>query len=385
MMKNLRSFLVLTAFCVTGAINANAQNPYDEEVIYPYANDSLVFEGYDQGAWEIDNRQKYVLYPDRRPDYARVYQGNTSTVYLFDYVWDGNNKLSGFDLKFNFGGQEITVTELRLIRDANGNVIEEISKDLDQPGSPLVNSERVLYTYNAQNNLISEISEYWDDNLTPAAWAKNRKSLYSYDANGKRTTQLDSSYSTNNGYFFSNKLTFEYDGNGKLIREFQKNASDVETGRRSYKYNSAGFLTEEIFETKDGSNYALNSKDSIILDANNMVTQEFEYSFDFQLNKVLMTSRMNALGSTVGIFSESKLFSNLIAYPNPTDGTLNFKLNTASEKNVEVFNIVGEKVMDLNLNTTQNSIDLSKLSNGIYTIKVRSAEGISQNKVILSK
>jgi hypothetical protein len=89
MMKNLRSFLVLTAFCVISAINAKAQNPY-EDVIYPYANDSLIYEAYDQGAWAIEGRQKYVLYPDRRPDYMRFYQGTTSSVYLFDYVWDGS-------------------------------------------------------------------------------------------------------------------------------------------------------------------------------------------------------------------------------------------------------------------------------------------------------
>lgn len=366
------------------AMNAKAQNLY-EDIIYPFANDSLVYEEYDQGAWAIENRQKYTLYPDRRPDFMKVYQGSTSTSYLFDYIWDGNNKLSGFDLKFNFGGQEVVVTELRLIRDANGNVIEEISKELDQPGSPLKNNSRVFYTYNAQNKLVLEVSEDWDDNVSPAVWVKNSKSLYTYDANGKRETQVDSFYSTNNGYFFSNKLTFEYNANGKLIREFQKNASDVETGRRTYTYNAAGFLTEELFETKDGSAYALNSKDSIILDANNMVTQEFEYSYDFTVNKVIMTGRMNALGSTVGIFSESKLFKQLLAYPNPTEGTLNLKLTTASEKNVEVFNIVGEKVMDLNLSSAQNSIDLSNLSNGIYTVKVKSAEGISQNKVILSK
>ncbi len=383
-MKNLRTLLVLTAFCSITAINAKAQNPY-EDVKYPYANDSLVYEDYDQGIWTIDTRQKYFLYPDRRPDYMRVYQGSGSTVYLFDYVWDGNNQLLGYDLKFNFGGQELVVTELRIVRDANGNVIEEITKELDQPGSPLKNNSRVFYTYNAQNKLVSELSEDWDDNVSPAAWVKNSKTLYTYDANGKRETQVDSFYSTNNGYFFSNKLIFEYNANGKLIREFQKNATDVEVGRRTYTYNPAGFLTEELFEIKENGNYKLNSKDSIILDANNRVTQEFVYNFDFQLNKVLMTGRMNALGSTVGIFSESKLFKQLIAYPNPTEGTLNLKFTTASEKNVEVFNIVGEKVLNLNLSSTQNSIDLSNLSNGIYTVKVKSAEGISQNKVILSK
>lgn len=383
-MKNLRSLLVIAFLSIASATGAYAQNPY-EDLKYPYANDSLVYEEYNQGAWVIENRQVYSLYPDRRPDYMRIYQGNTSTAYLFDYLWDGSNNLLGYDLKFNFGGQEMTVTELRLIRDAQGNVIEEIVKEFEQPGAPLLNRDRVLYTYNAQNKLIREISEQWDDNVSPAAWVVNNKSLYTYDANGRRATQVDSFWSSNNAFFFQNKLTFEYDANGKLIKQFQFDASNTEVGRTTYTYNPAGFLTEELYEQKDGSNYKLNSKDSIILDANNRITQEFVYSFDFMVNKVIMTGRMNALGSTVGIFSESKLFKQLLAFPNPTQGVLNLKLNSASDKSVEVFSILGERVLNLSLNSTQTSIDLSGLSNGIYTVKVTSAEGNYQNKIILNK
>jgi hypothetical protein len=306
-------------------------------------------------------------------------------MYVFDYLWDTNNKLLGYDLKFNFGGQNINVTELRLIRNPQGNVIEEISQELDQPGAPLVNNERTLYKYDAQNRLIEELSQDWDNNVSPAVWANTKKSIYSYDANGKRAIQIDSFWVNTNNFIFGSKLEYNYDVNGKLATQLHKNEQNTETGKSTYTYNPAGFLTEEKYETKDGSNYSLNRKDSIILDANNRITQEFEYSFDFMVNKVLMTGRMNAQGSGVGIFSESKLLKKLNAFPNPTSGTVTLKLSGESDKNVEVYNLLGEKVMSLTLQSTNNTIDLSSLSNGIYTIKVNSKEGDFQNKVILNK
>lgn len=383
MMKNLRSFLIFTAIGLASAVNVSAQSSYDD-VKYPFATDSLVYENLEQGNWIIGSRQKYTLFPDRRPDNVRLYQGSTSTSYLFDYLWDSNNKLLGLDLKFNLGGQEIVVTELRLTRDAQGNVIEELVKELDQPGSPLKNSERVTYTYNAQNQMLTEVSEDWDDNVSPAAWVKNSKSVYEY-ANGKLATQLDSFWTTNNVYVFQEKITYEYNANGKLVRNYQKDQFDVETGRTTFTYNSAGYLIEELNETKSGSIYSMNSKDSIILDASNMITQQFAYSFDFTLNKVVLNERMNALGSAVGIFTGNKLLKQLLAYPNPTQGVLNINLNGNTDKSVEVFNVLGDKVMELELNSTQNSIDLSALDNGIYTIRVNSTQGNYQNKIILNK
>lgn len=382
-MKKLLRSLSLVLLTVTFNNVVQAQNPY-EDVLYPYANDSLVYEEYEQGAWSVSSRQKYVLYPDRRPDLMRFYQGTTSTTYVFDYLWDANNKLAGFDLKFNFGGQNINVTELRLVRNAQGNVIEEISQELDQPGAPLVNNERTLYKYDAQNRLIEELSQDWDDNVSPAVWANTKKSIYSYDANGKRAAQIDSFWVTTNNFTFGSKLEFNYNANGKLATQLHKNEQNTETGKTTFTYNPAGFLTEEKYETKDGSNYSLNRKDSIILDANNRVTQEFVYSFDFTVNKVLMTGRMNSQGSSVGIFSNS-IFKQLRAFPNPTNGTVTLQLTGESDKNVEVYNMLGEKVLSLTLQSTNNSIDLSSLSNGIYTIKVNSKEGDFQNKVILNK
>lgn len=384
MKKQLRSLLFVLVCTIFNSINLQAQNPY-EDVIYPYSNDSLVYERYEQSTWSINNRQVYVLFPDRRPDLSKIYQANSTVPFLFDYLWDGSNKLVGYDLKFNFGGQLININELRLIRNAQGNVVEEILTELDQPGSPLVNNERVLYGYDAQNRLISEISQNWDENQSPAAWLNDKKSVYVYDGSGKRVTQIDSFWTTNNVYIFSQKYTFEYNANGKVSVQLHKNELDVETGRTTYTYNPAGILIEEKYESKDGANYQLMSRDSIIVDANNRIAEEYVYSFDFSLNKVIMTGRMKSLGSAVGIFSNSKLFKQLVAFPNPTNGVLNLQLKGESDKNVEVYNLLGEKVLSVTLVPTSNSIDLSSLTNGIYTVKVTSTEGEFQNKVILSK
>ncbi len=384
MKKQLLSLLFVLVCTIFNTSMLLAQNPY-EDVIYPYANDSLVYERYDQGTWSVYNKQVYGLYPDRRPDFSKIYQANSTVPFLFDYLWDGSNKLVGYDLKFNFGGQLININELRLIRNAQGNVVEEILQELDQPGSPLVNNERVLYSYDAQNRLISEISQNWDDNQTPAAWLNDKKSVYMYDGTGKRVTQLDSFWTTNNVYTFGTKYTFEYNANGKVSLQIHKNELDVETGKTTYTYNSAGILIEEKYESKDGANYQLVNRDSIVVDANNRIAEEYVYSMDFSVNKVIMTGRMKSLGSAVGIFSNSKLFKQLIAFPNPTNGVLNLELKGESDKNVEVYNLLGEKVLSVTLLTTSNSIDLSGLTNGIYTVKVKSNEGEFQNKVILSK
>lgn len=384
MKKNLRYFLLITTLSIIGSINAIAQIQF-EDLKYPFLSDSLVYEEYDQGSWVIDSRQKYVLFPDRRPDYMLYYDGTGSMFYTFDYIWDGTN-ISGLDLKVNFGGQEMVMTEMRLIRDAQGNVIEELVKELDQPGSPLVNSERTLYVYDAQNRLIEERSEDWNKSLNPAAWEPTSKSYITNDANGKPLIRIDSSYSNGlNAFFFGKKQTFEYDANSKVTFIYNKNELDAETGRRSFIYNSAGYLLEEKFEAKNGGNYTLNSKDSIILDADNKITQQFEYVYDFTVGRAVLSERMNAQGALVGIFSNSKMLKHLQSFPNPTDGKLDFKLEGNLGKEVEVFNILGEKVLNLTLSSTENSIDLSDLTNGIYTVKVKAGNTYFQNKVVLSK
>ncbi len=59
----------------------------------------------------------------------------------------------------------------------------------------------------------------------------------------------------------------------------------------------------------------------------------------------------------------------LICYPNPvTDGVINLSNAGSSMKDVQIFDVVGKKVM--NLQTASNRLDVSSLNQGIYVLKV---------------
>jgi hypothetical protein len=56
------------------------------------------------------------------------------------------------------------------------------------------------------------------------------------------------------------------------------------------------------------------------------------------------------------------------ANPNPTSGSLNISAQSTI-KSVAIYNLLGKQVMNLDINKTSESIDVSNLSSGIYLIK----------------
>lgn len=349
---------------------------------YPYANDSLIYEAYENGSWSIDNTQKYFLYPDRRPISVNMYDPN-GVNFKIDYLYDGSNRLTGYNLSLKFGTW-MEFIHFRITRDANGNVVEVFTEQLDQPGGSFVNDSRTLLTYDSQNRAIQQIEQSWDDNITPAAWVNDMKSIFTYDVNNKLDVQVDSAWVNTNIYTFNAKYVHEY-ANGLLSLKYRKTALDQIAARTTYSYNSANVLWQETTENYDGSVYTLYEKDSSILDANNLITQTFSYRFDFSVNKSILSERMNASGSSVGIFNTAKLLKSLNAFPNPSNGITYLKLSKPTDANVEVYNSIGELMMNLSLKAGETGVDLSNLNNGIYMISVKTPSEAYQTKVILQK
>lgn len=68
-------------------------------------------------------------------------------------------------------------------------------------------------------------------------------------------------------------------------------------------------------------------------------------------------------------------------YPNPVKNTLNLSYNQEIS-NVDVFNLLGQKVIATKLNANSGQIDVSSLSNGTYMVKVTSNNQVKTIKVI---
>ena len=87
------------------------------------------------------------------------------------------------------------------------------------------------------------------------------------------------------------------------------------------------------------------------------------------------------LGVSLGI-SENKLLS-FEMYPNPVSDVLNIQLPTGTEKaEVGVFDISGRLVTSKIISSNDTSIDVQKLSNGIYLIRVSSDAKIGAQRFI---
>jgi hypothetical protein len=73
-------------------------------------------------------------------------------------------------------------------------------------------------------------------------------------------------------------------------------------------------------------------------------------------------------------------------YPNPSNGTFSVAMQNVSDKaRIEVYNLVGQKVYQSELNADKTQIDLSNQSAGIYLYKITTLEGshISNGKVVV--
>jgi len=73
--------------------------------------------------------------------------------------------------------------------------------------------------------------------------------------------------------------------------------------------------------------------------------------------------------------------ANFSYYPNPVKNTLNLSYNKEIS-NVDVFNLLGQKVSSNKVNANDAQIDMSNVSKGAYMVKVTSDTEVKTIKVI---
>jgi uncharacterized repeat protein (TIGR01451 family) len=111
-----------------------------------------------------------------------------------------------------------------------------------------------------------------------------------------------------------------------------------------------------VFQVKPKPGYAVGdiipNKSSIYFDSNPVIETEI-YNTEF-------------VGS---LSNENFEFNNLLIYPNPVSNILNIENNEIIE-NLEVSNVLGQKVLFKKVDNSKTKIDLSGFTNGIYFVKI---------------
>ena len=83
--------------------------------------------------------------------------------------------------------------------------------------------------------------------------------------------------------------------------------------------------------------------------------------------------------ATAGVSDNAAL--NVSMYPNPASGVLNISAANTIE-DASIYNVLGTKVMSLNIDSNSEAIDVSGLSSGIYLIKYTIGDAVGTAKFI---
>ena len=91
--------------------------------------------------------------------------------------------------------------------------------------------------------------------------------------------------------------------------------------------------------------------------------------------------RMNFSPSTTAIIGVTKNIFKV--YPNPTYGLITIEIEDALNYELSIFNVLGQSVYTSSVSGINNSIDLSYLDKGVYTIELKEGNNVYSEKVII--
>jgi len=91
--------------------------------------------------------------------------------------------------------------------------------------------------------------------------------------------------------------------------------------------------------------------------------------------------------NTIGL-NESLIYPTLEIYPNPNSGIFTIEIGNVDTENLElnIYNVMGDIVLQKKLYGTKKSVDVSELTNGVYFISYKSNSGVSTRvKIVIDK
>lgn len=138
---------------------------------------------------------------------------------------------------------------------------------------------------------------------------------------------------------------------------------------------SAGELDEEY-----GFSVATHSSAIYIAGRFRSTTIDFSYTLVNEGGDDVFLAKIE--GSGVGI-EESNMNSEVLIYPNPSNGNITINTNATLVSQIEIFNVLGERIYKSLVTNTKFEIDLSSLPKGVYFIRIIDEQNTIKNKKII--
>jgi uncharacterized repeat protein (TIGR03803 family) len=299
---------------------------------------------------------------------SNLFYGMTEECGKFNdgVIFSFNPKTNSENVLFNFNGTNGFFTEGYLI-DANDSLLYGLTglggtknKGVLFNFDPKTDSENVLVNFDSLNGAIPYGSLFQATNgllygVATKGGVNNGGVLFSYDIAKGKDSILISFGNFNNGRLpYSNLI--EDSSNGTLYG--MVSSGGIYGFGYIYSYNIN------------------NSKDSLL------------FSFNGIDGSTPSGSLLLAKDTLTGINELIEKKEEVIVYPNPSNGLFNFNIsnyNQGIKNKIEIYNVLGEKVYQFAMDSTQFTISLVGQPSGVYMYRITSESGdlVASGKLII--
>ena len=322
------------AYCAIGALNTTKYyfNTWNETIINFYPK----------------NNESYYQYPNKVNNLTLV-ETEDNTGAIISWTNPSTN---------NFGESLTSIDTVFLRRD-----LKTIATFTDvQPG------QQMSYADNVEEAGLYNYSVYVKNN------AGNSQPTYEQILIGEKCDIIfELSDAGGDGWKGGSISVFN---NGKRIAivtmedgAFETKALPLLNGELTFVWNKCWYTDEEYY-TCDEISFIINDKDGNVL-----------YQSEGEMQPgVFMTYDNNC---SLGMTEMNDENESLLIYPNPTNGKFNIEAISITE--VEVVDVMGQKVATYNVNDDSCEMDLSGFNTGVYFINVKTENRIMTKKIILTK
>jgi hypothetical protein len=317
-------------------------------------------------AWEFSNKNNYKY--GENYTLKNTYEYYSSPVYFrrTKTEYDATGRIISVKAGKDSINFETTAAPTYYLYDDNNRLAAQQLCNSD--GSPY---RKVQYFYDSYSRDTAEITYSVSGSvLTPSS-----KKVYSYDSNGDIINSKEFDYFSG-GWSLDYNYDFLYNIHHDCISDIESSYYDQTV--RSYKYLSTYNTLTQNSDIYSGDTF----------------TDDFPFSFQSQLNQMDLYQIVNVKDSLIGtyyFYYSPKVKTGLFAPVQPVDTKLRYNALTKSieisaqtglnSPQLNIYNLNG--TLELSCAVNKNSVQVDRLSKGVYIYKLIGAGNVSPGKFIV--
>jgi len=273
----------------------------------------------------------------------KVWKDASKTIYTYDAAKNVLTLKSQIKLDTDWMDFSMTTNTYN----TNGQLTKSVDQQMNILTMQMVNSYQDTYTYNADGTENQDISQRW--NTATSAWENATRYTNTYDGSKRLTSMLMEKYE-NSAWINDMKTTNTYNADGTVKESLEQDWNVTlskwdDAWKDFYTYNTDATMKQTL--TMEWSTTG-----------NNWVNQ----------------SRMTYSYGATSVQPEMKETAQLQVFPNPFTDVVSIQNKSLEGTSIRLYNINGQLVRTFEKGEPLSEINLSGLRNGIYLLKVNSAE-----------